>query len=164
MAKKPKRSTARKPNKAKEIADKRQKYGDVHVDDSYQSQKNYLWSQYQATYFPAFQDFRISTIEQIEKLAKNPAKNHKSVVSALVRIRKKYIKTASTAFLDYIEHLTLAYAKDKLVYYGMDLKETAKIAAEYEITKDVPKPKSIKTRKEAKAAAKSKTTRRKSKK
>lgn len=152
MTAKTEKKAAPKPDSAEVIKKSRAKYGDPHIDESYQAQKNYLWSQYQATYYPAFQDFRHNVIDQVQYLAKNPAKNHPKVVKQLGKIRREYIKTALTAFEEYVSALTLAYTKDQIKYYGMDLRETAKLAGDLQMQERMgPKSKKILTHAEVKA-------------
>lgn len=120
----------------------RSKFGDPVPDESYASQKNVLWSQYNTKYAPAFQQFRLDVIAAVELMAKYGGKGYQANMKRITKARNKYVKVALDAFTEYIESLTKIYVQDKFRTYHVDLTKarTAKAAAK-------PKKKARRTRK-----------------
>lgn len=99
----------------------RSKFMDPVADESYASQKNVLWTSYNAKYAPAFQQFRFAVIAAIEEIAQKGAKSYKANIKRITTARNKYVKIALDAFTEYIESLTKVYVEDKLRTYGVKL-------------------------------------------
>lgn len=112
------------PSKLKQKAH----YADPVPDESYASGKNFLWSKYNAIYYPAFQEFRNKITDAVMAIGENPGANYKQSIMRMPKARNKYIKIACKAFTEYIEALTKLYTEDKIRSFHIDLTK-ARIAA-----------------------------------
>lgn len=132
-----------------ELAD-RTKFADPALTNSYAIAKNQLWAKYNATYAPAFQEFRNNITNAVLLMGKDGAKAYSTAIKRLVAARNKYLKTAREAFTEYIEDLTKAYTADKIETHNIDLSKMRAAAAKIKPAKKPKKKSRAKSKKVAK--------------
>lgn len=154
------------PQDAPGPAPTKKQYKPPGYDNSYAQQKRDAWNNYRAYFEPAMTKYRQNIFDAVLELSRADEKTVKKLIKKIVKLNEDYVSGCLDAMGQYLQTFTKVYTEETLDARGIDWNKMVKMAAKYDSEKKLPpKPKKIRSRKEAKALAKSKrgTTRTKRK-